>query len=167
MTSVWCHISDEFGYMLQKHSGTTGLKAKRIWKWVRNCYLDSPSWSLLRHWAQITSCVQASFSDKRRKWSHVVHLYICQVKMHSKQIVFFAIWTQRRLLVRMLLWVMRVSVSPVHMPEVRVAVSRVLVRRLILAMNLKSNPSTAIAHITQDIGNIAPSRLTKGEDQDI
>lgn len=54
---------------------------------------------------------------------------------------------------------MRVSVSPAPMPEVRVAVSGVLVRGLILAMNLKSNPSSAIAQITRGIGNIAPSRL--------
>lgn len=62
---------------------------------------------------------------------------------------------------------MRVSVSPAHMPEVRVAVSGVLVRGLILAMNLKSNPPTAKAQITGGIGNIAPSRPPNGEDQDI
>lgn len=54
---------------------------------------------------------------------------------------------------------MHVSVSPVPMPEVSVAVSGVLVQELILAMNLKSSPSSAIAQITGCIGNIAPSRL--------
>lgn len=54
---------------------------------------------------------------------------------------------------------MRVSVSPAPAPEVRVAVSGVLVRGLISAMNLKSSPSSAIAQITRGIGNIAPSRL--------
>ena len=58
---------------------------------------------------------------------------------------------------------MRVSVSPAPMPEVRVAVSGVLVRGLISAMNLKSSPSSAIAQITRGIGNIAPSRLPGGE----
>ena len=58
---------------------------------------------------------------------------------------------------------MRVSVSPATMPEVRVAVSGVLVRGLISAMNLKSSPSSAIAQITRGIGNIAPSRLPWGE----
>lgn len=57
---------------------------------------------------------------------------------------------------------MRVSVSPAPAPEVRVAVSGVLVRGLISAMNLKSSPSSAIAQITRGIGNIAPSRLTWG-----
>lgn len=55
--------------------------------------------------------------------------------------------------------IMRVSVSPAPAPEVRVAVSGVLVRGLISAMNLKSSPSSAIAQITRGIGNIAPSRL--------
>ena len=57
---------------------------------------------------------------------------------------------------------MHVSVSPAPMPEVRVAVSGVLVRGLISAMNLKSSPSSAIAQITRGIGNIAPSRLPGG-----
>lgn len=57
---------------------------------------------------------------------------------------------------------MRVSVSPAPMPEVRVAVSGVLVRGLIPAMNLKSSPSSAMAQITRGIGNIAPSRLPLG-----
>lgn len=58
---------------------------------------------------------------------------------------------------------MRVSVSPAPMPEVRVAISGVLVRGLISAMNLKSSPSSAIAQSTRGIGNIAPSRLPQGE----
>lgn len=49
------------------------------------------------------------------------------------------------------------------MPEVRVAISGVLVRGLISAMNLKSSPSSAIAQITRGIGNIAPSRLPGGK----
>ena len=61
---------------------------------------------------------------------------------------------------------MRVSASPAHTPEVKVAVSRVLVRGLISAMNLKSSPSSAIAQITRGIENIAPSRLPNREDQD-
>lgn len=58
---------------------------------------------------------------------------------------------------------MRVSVSPAPTPEVRVAVSGVLVRGLISAMNLKSSPSSAIAQITRGIGNIEPSRLPGGK----
>lgn len=62
---------------------------------------------------------------------------------------------------------MRVSVSPAPVPEARVAISGVLVRGLISAMNLKSSPSSAIAQITRGIGNIAPSRLPWEGDQDI
>lgn len=58
---------------------------------------------------------------------------------------------------------MRVSVSPAPVPEATVAFSGVLVRGLISAMNLKSSPSSAIAHRTRGIGNIAPSRLPGGE----
>lgn len=57
---------------------------------------------------------------------------------------------------------MRVSISPATMPEVRVAVSGVLVRGLILAMYLNSSPSSAIAQITRGMGNKAPSRLPQG-----
>ena len=49
--------------------------------------------------------------------------------------------------------------SPATVPEVSVAIMGVLVLGLILAKNLKSRPSSAMAQITLGIGNMEPSKL--------
>lgn len=51
--------------------------------------------------------------------------------------------------------------SPATTPDVTVAIRGVLVRGLILAKHLKSRPSSAMAHITLGIGNMAPSKLVR------
>lgn len=53
--------------------------------------------------------------------------------------------------------------SPATMPEVIVAITGVLDRSLILDRNLKSSPSSAMAHMILGIGNMEPSRLVEEE----
>jgi len=52
------------------------------------------------------------------------------------------------------------------MPEVIVAIMGVLDFSLMLAKNLKSSPSSAMAHITRGIGNMEPNRLVQGRETD-
>lgn len=56
--------------------------------------------------------------------------------------------------------------SPATTPEVIVAIMGVLDLSLIFAKNLKSSPSSAMAHITLGIGNMEPSRLVEREGRD-